>query len=412
MKPFKLISFSLLMMGQFLHAQSFKFKTALNKTNNIGLHKLELKPAHQLYMMPSYNDVRIYDSLNKEVPYVLLSEPVVKSKTDFVEYTIKSQTHLKNHTEIIIENPNKNAISNIAFNINNSDALKYCSIEGSDDLGQWFTVSELQMLGLTYNEDYTNQYKCIYFPVNNYSYFRLLVDDWSSEPFKVNSAGYFKNSVISGKLNTLETKQEISIDSKKKITTIKLTFPCQQEVNQLSFKISAPRLFLRRANVYTISKEVLKNKKTVNHINQINAFELNADKPFIFDVPSITTNELFIDIENNDNQPLQIDSVVIKQLAKYLIMDVANGSNYTLKCGDNQLQKPQYDLINFIKQSPQLLPELTLSAFEPINTTKNTIVKPKPFYEEKYFLWFCLLIAVVAISFFAWKLMKDLGTKE
>jgi hypothetical protein len=65
-----------------------------------------------------------------------------------------------------------------------------------------------------------------------------------------------------------------------------------------------------------------------------------------------------------------------------------------------------------VNESPQLLPQATLTAFENIEIQKNEIVKAKQFYETKLFLWACICIGIIAIGLFSWKLMKDMKKEE
>ena len=416
----KLFLILCLLTGLSISSQTFKHQASINTNTTVGLQKIEMTPSHKQFMKSNFCDVRIFDSSQVEIPYIILSEPVVKSKTDFIEYPIISQKHFGTYTEIIIENKNHDKLSNIAFNINNSDALKYCSIEGSNDAKQWYTVSALQELSLSYNENYTNQYKCIYFPLNDYAYFKLLIDDWkgfgidwlSEAPFKVNSAGYFKNSFISGKLNSVSFLQSITTDSKAKTTTVKLTFNNNQSINHIEFSVSNPRLFLREAVIYTLDEVKEKNKPSRFVRNTNCTFELNSEKPLIFDIPEVLSREVFIEIVNNDNQALQIDSIKCKQLASYLVFDVAKNKSYTLKCGDEKLNRPTYDLINFVKESPQLLPAATLSEFKELATDAAVAAPEKKFYETKLFLWICVIIGALAIALFSYKLMKDMKGNE
>ena len=144
----KLFLILCLLTGLSISSQTFKHQASINTNTTVGLQKIEMTPSHKQFMKSNFCDVRIFDSSQVEIPYIILSEPVVKSKTDFIEYPIISQKHFGTYTEIIIENKNHDKLSNIAFNINNSDALKYCSIEGSNDAKQWYTVSALQELSL------------------------------------------------------------------------------------------------------------------------------------------------------------------------------------------------------------------------------------------------------------------------
>jgi hypothetical protein len=400
--------------GTSLLGQSFSRESTISGIEKDSLYKIALTPDYKKYMSSDLHDLRIYDAKQKEVPYVVLSEPLLKAQTDFVPYEIVSQTHFSTFSEIIIRNPNRDKISNIAFNINNSDAYKYCSIEGSDDKKQWYSISELQELSLAYNQFYTNQYKCIYFPLTNYEYFRLTVDDWYSHPLKINSAGCFKNSVIAGKLNDVRLIKIISEDAKNKKTLIHLSFPNNQQVDRIDFKIKAPRLYKRHAIVYVNRQLTLKHKTTTDREVAFE-FDLKSGDVLFFDAPHINEKEFFIEIDNKDNPPLEIESVNCKQLASYLICDFSAGQTYTMKYGNMGLKLPEYDLGNFVSQIPQLLPEASVGVVKTIagDESKKTIQKREPtFFETKEFLWLCLGLGAIIIFLFSRSLLKDMNKTD
>jgi hypothetical protein len=407
------LAFGLMFCGCFsLLAQTFTHEATITGISADSLYKIPLNPDDKQYMTVGLHDMRIYDAKQTEVPYVVLSEPLLKAKSDFVEYEIVSQLHFSTFSEIVIRNPNKDKISNIAFNINNSDAYKYCSIEGSNDKKQWYSVSELQELSLAYNELYTNQYKCIYFPLNDYEYFRLTVDDWYSHPLKINSAGCFKNSVIAGKLNEVAFTETINNDTKNKKTLIGLTFNNNQTVDRIDFKIKAPRLYRRYATVFVNRSETVKNK-TNRYREVLYEFELKSDEVLYFDVPHLNEKELFIEIDNKDNPPLEIEAVSCKQLATYLVCDLKANQQYTLKCGNKDLKVPEYDLVNFVSQIPQLLPEAKLSPMKELPKQEIKVQqKETSFFETQQFLWLCLGVGAVIVFLFSRSLLKDMGKKE
>jgi len=396
-----------------INAQSYSHQAPINGLKESGLYKISLNPELKQYMAKDLHDTRIHDSSQREVPYVVLSEPLLKSKSDFIEYKILSQKHFGNYSEIVIHNPNKDKISNIAFNINNSDAYKYCAIEGSEDMKQWYSVSEDQELSLAYNDVYTNTYKVIYFPLNNYSYFRLLVDDWRAEPLKINSAGYFKNSVIAGKLNDVVFTKSISEDKVNKKTIIQLSFSNNQEVSRLDFKVKAPRLYMRHATIYVNRERKLKHDKVEKYREALYDFNLSSDYPLLFDVPYLNEKEVFIEIENKDNPPLEIESISCKQLASYLVCDLNANNQYHLRFGNNDMKLPEYDLANFVSSIPQLLPEAAVGAIKEIpKTAVNVKEKEISFFETKQFLWLCLGLGSIIIFFFSKSLLKDMASKK
>ena len=68
----------------------------------MGLHKIEITPAYQQLMCSDFHDVRIFDSSQVEIPYIILSEPILKSKTDFLEYRLKIKDRKNRHKHVII----------------------------------------------------------------------------------------------------------------------------------------------------------------------------------------------------------------------------------------------------------------------------------------------------------------------
>ncbi len=424
----KKLTFILILVSSVLPilAQQPSHKATISTVKESGLYKIELTPSVKQYMQHNLQDLRILNADNKELPYVLLSEPLLKAKSDFVSYEIVSQKHFNAnsgihlhwrsnyaYSEIIVKNSAKESISNIAFNINNSDAYKYCAIEGSDDMKQWYSVSEKQELSLAYNDVYANQYKCIYFPLTNYQYYRLLVEDWDAQPLKINTAGCFKNSVIAGKLNNLLFIKTITEDAKNKTSTIKLSFTNNQQVDRIDFKIKEPRLFKRQAIIYTYQTVI--NKKNVEQVKKILVdFELSSDNSLFFDLPSINESTLYIEIQNKDNPPLQIDSLSCKQLASYIICDFKANQNYSLVCGDSTLKLPEYDLIHFVSQIPQLMPQANYTDFKALEKVPVPSVseKEKSFFETKTFMWLCIGIGGIILLFFSKSLLSDMSKKD
>ena len=136
----------------------------------------------------------------------------------------------------------------------------------------------------------------------------------------VNSVGCFKNSVIAGKLNEVEFSKTITEDQKNKKTNIHLTFSNNQTVNRIDFKIKSPRLYLRHAIIYANREQKLKHKTEI-YKETLFEFDLKSDDVLFYDVPQLNEKDLFIEIENKDNQPLEIETISCKQLASYLVCD-------------------------------------------------------------------------------------------
>lgn len=402
--------------------KAFTWQCRVDSVLKNGLHKMEL--SHELMgkSEKDLHDLRLVDSADRELPYVVLSEPLLRAQSDFVPYKVLSVTHhnqrhyrfffFHDYTEVTIENPGKDKLNNLSLNVNNSDAYKYCAVEGSDDQKNWYSVSEHQELSLAYDNDYTNTYKCIYFPANNYRYFRLVIDDRHQRPFKINAVGQFKNTMISGKLNHLSHKTTISQKEKEKQTVVELDFGSSQLLNRLTFHIKAPRLYKRSARIY-VTRQAERNHQVVNE--KVNLYELDLDAAgrLFFDLPYIHEQRIWIEIDNKDNPPLEIDSISCFRLATYLIADLNKGNRYFLKGGDSTLKVPEYDLINFVNDVPQLMPKAWLGKLTQVEAAATKVISPaKPFYEEPWFMWACIGAGAVILLIFSVNLLKDMKQNE
>ncbi len=394
-----------------VYAQHFTHQAEIKSVTSNTLYRITVDPTLRATMSSDFHDTRIMDSKGNEMPYIVMNEAPLKSTTDFVQYPIVSQKHTPLYSEVIVENPGKDKISNIAFNINNSDAYKYCAIEGSDDMKQWYTVSAKQALSLAYSHTYTNTYQCIYFPLNDYKYFRLLIDNVRAEAFKINSAGYFKNSVSPGKLVEVKVNTRIETNRKTRMTSVYVSMPSEQEISRLDFFITAPRLFKRNARIYV--NEITRRKHHTEKTEKtLHYFELSSDSPRLFDLP-LRAREFVIEIDNRDNPPLTIDSITFKQLAAYLVCDLAPNEKYTMKWGDKERPLPVYDLAGFVTSIPHLLPEVQIAnaAAIVIPTTANSATE-KSFVESRTFLWLCIIAGAIVVLFFTLSLVKEMRSRD
>src|SRR5688572_13821865 len=97
-------------------AQNFTHQAQLLPVTTNTLYRINITPALRMYMSSDFHDTRIFDSKDRETPYIVMNETPLKASTDFVSYPIIGQKHFEFYSEIIVENTAKEKISNIAFN--------------------------------------------------------------------------------------------------------------------------------------------------------------------------------------------------------------------------------------------------------------------------------------------------------
>ncbi|MEO8761484.1 MAG: hypothetical protein ABI388_08840 [Bacteroidia bacterium] len=411
----KLISFLfLLIVGNTAFAQNFTQQVIIDSVQTDGMHRIELTPKIREYAKLDLSDVRILDEKQNQIPYIVLNESAVKRSTSFIEYKIVS-TEIKSNrfTKITIENTDKQPINNVSLCIANADILKTCRISGSDDMKQWYAVSDVQELAYLYDNDNTKSYKTIYFPQVDYRYYQIFINDSNSAPLNISKAGYFKGFSIDGTmLDVIPQKTNTTNDSKNKKTLIAISFTNMQVINQMVFKITGPKFYKRQASIFVKRQRAFK-KKIENYTEVLYEFELNSSAPQTFDLRNINEKEFVIEIANLDNPSLKIEQLTFKQLGISLVADLKTTEKYKLVMGDKNLQAPQYDLDYFKDKIPKQLPVVHLGIIEPIKTTsKIANTETASFWQQKWFMWLCISLGALIIFLFSFKLLKEIQNNE
>ena len=400
----KFISFCFLMFACF----SFTQQPTTAKIKSIeanGWHKILLPSQIRSNSKTDLSDFRILDNNRNEIPYFLSNNEMLA--LEFVEFPMVQKIVIpKKSTSIIFENPKK-AINKIVFSINNSQVNKWYAISGSNNKTDWFGLINTATFNDLASNNSTSSYKTIELPLSDYKFYKIELNDKTSLPINILKIGIFVNKMIKPALTTL-TPKNISVTQNKneKNTLIQIKFNIPEEVNQISFVISDPKLYNRSARIYVNQIRKIK-RKIETYKKDISFFTLNSDSQNIFDIPKILEKQFYIEIQNLDNQPLEIDKINFSQIPIFAISELKINQNYTIKTGNSKSLKPEYDLQNFIEKIPNSIPEAQIIEIKQQNPEFKT-EKNKQFWQQSWFLWFCIVIVALAISFFTLSLIKDL----
>ena len=403
----KLISlFSFLIIGICL-AQNYQGK--INKVSENGLHQILLTPEVRSASQNNPDFVRIFDSKNNEVPYVIYNGK--SSNSSFKNFTIISKTAVPNvATSIIISNENTLNLDNLTLKIANTDVDKKYNISGSNDQKEWFgLVINQTIIGLNdAGENFVE--RDFPFPLNNYKFLKIDFIDKNSLPINVLGAGLAENyAVKKSKIELQNFKQKITTDKKNKLTKINISFQNPQLIDAISFDISAPNFYLREARI-VINKTRIQKKAEVNFAETISSFQLDSKVKNSFELSDLFVKEFTIEIDNQDNPVLEIRKINIFQSPVSILTDLKSNENYTLKI-DSTWSAPQYDLANSGIDFNQNFPVATASNLEKLDQSKPN-EQAKTFWQTPMFMWICIVLAVVFIGYFAVGLVKDMNKEN
>lgn len=391
-------------------AQQFTHSLSIASKQN-GLQALAVSPELKNIANTSFNDVRLYDKNSNEVPYFLVNESLSYSSTNFKEYKIKDKEVGKGqYTRLTILNPNKENIRYVVLCIANSDAWKYCNITGSDDEKQWYSVSDHIFMYNLFSENSTLAYRSINFPMVNYKFIKIEINDLGTLPLNILKAGYFAGAISAGKLNEVTPeKMAFTTNKEKKLSLYTADFKYSTAIDRIQFKIKAPNYYKRRAQIFVTRTRTVKQKEE-QYQEVLLEFELNSNTANIFDVSNFREKNIGIEIFNADNPPLEIESIAYSQLQTYLVADFKQGENYKLMAGNKKLSAPVYDIEFFKNKISQYLPTLEVSGLNEIaQDVPPPIVAPaKKLWEEPWFMWACISVASFVLFLFSIRVLKDM----
>lgn len=393
------------------YAQKFKGEASIPAVERDGFYRVFLSPSLSTHLNRDLSNLRIYDQQNKEVPYLLQQESPVRYTQAFKEYEIVEKKLEKNCcTTLILRNPEGNSINNISLSIKNAEVTKHATLLGSDDKKNWFALKQSFTVTNLDNKDQTSEIRIVDFPLSNYTYYSLQIEDSTSAPLNILRAGYYEVNSEDGKYTEIKTRAVAKSDSVvEKKSFVQITFDTTQIVDKLSVTMTGPTYFLRRASL-SIKKEKLNKKGVVEYYYEwLYDFELSSKQSSVIDLPEIHTAEFLITIENNDNPSLDAASIKAYQLNRYLTAYLKKGVSHTLKLGEPELQAATYDLGFFKDSIPNQPPLLAMGA---LSIFKEERAESTTFFTSRSIIWIAIGLVIIVLGFMSLKLVREAGNPQ
>ncbi len=407
----KLNNFFILLFLTNLSFGQFQTTGKIKEVTENGFHEIVLSPAIRSFSKQNLSDIRIFNAKGNEIPYFIKNNSEALLNT-FEEYSIVSRTVFpKKSTSIIVDVQSTKNNNELSLFIANADVEKNYSISGSNDQKEWFGISNSQTLYELNSSTEPSVVKTISYPLSTYKYLKIDFDDRKTLPINVLKVGNFNTQVLKNTFKEIKPKKTSTSEvSSQKQTQIHVIFEGPQVINQITFDISRPTYYKRKAIIFR--KATIKNKRKSQIIDQeIVSFELNSNTKNSFEIPEIFEEEFYIKIENNDNLPLSVSTIKYHQKPISIIADLNSNEKYTLRTGNKKLTEPDYDLSDFKNNISETLPQTYIYNIQQNSTTKNQI-KNKSFWQQGWFMWLCIVFGGITILFFSASLIKDLKEKN
>ena len=387
---------------------NFKYKSNTFNVAQTNFYRILIDNNIRSKCKNDFSDLRILDSVNNEIPYFIYEPSAISFNEQFVNLEFTEGKRLANKfSEIIIQNKTADTLNYLLVDVLNTTNSKMYSISGSNDSKKWISVSDYQYMSDIVSTNNLSVLKEIYFPSLNYKFIRLTFNDSISGAIHINKIGIIKNKIIYQTYSNLSSKLiKNPANTNKKVSSLILTFPIKSDVDNLKFNITTSDFYQREVSIY---KSTLTNyhKKTIYKKELIAKTTLSSNYQNLIAIYKTKLDTLFIDIENNDNAALTIDSITGLQKDVWAICKLVNTKNVAVYFGNDAITSPNYDLIYFKNKINKNLTQLKLTSIEELKTNTSTVIVEQKWYQYKAVIWISITIAGILIALFSVSLLKD-----
>ena len=394
---------SLISYGQM---NDYRFKRKID-TPKDNWHKIILPDDIFINVSSSLSDLRIYGIVNDtdtiEVPYILKE---IKEFTTLKEVPFKLINNSNKYDDYFytFETTTDGIINQIKLNFSQNNFDWIVKLEGSQNLIDWFTIKENNRILSIVNSNV------------NYRYSELTFQDSKYHFYRINFFSYFKPKLLSAIL-FLEVKEPVNsreysnirtksrVDKRLKQTIVDIELESILPVSSLKIITKDEYDYYRPLKIQIVTDSI----KTKNGWSRIykdvySGILSSFENPY-FNFNTAFSKMIRVEIENNDNEPLQVDRVEVKGNDFELTARFDKGAEYYLVYGNKKTVFPDYDIDNFKDKIPSVLSSLSLGIEEPI--PQNQVNDDHPLFENKLYLWLIMVVAILIIGWFSFNMIRN-----
>ena len=390
--------------------RSWRYSRAVLGFSAGSIGPAELSLPWEIYSrcQPGCEDLRIVNSQNKEVPYVIEGKQTPKNIESHSARIIENSFVAGHYTQVIGDLGEGQPISydRVRVETERPNFIVWAEVALSDDTHTWRTVEAHAPISRFHSRAIDGT-QTIPFDGLSSRYVRVRIAD-TSEQFPVSGLTVLHEDTY--KFATKEIQAAFapvkSTNSEESVwrTDVQTT---NQPVSELHIGTDSEE-FYRAVRVsassdgqewsYWASGIIYRYKQGNNKRESLNIeFPENAGRRFIR-----------VEIINGDDQPLSNVHIALAAVPRTILMRLVAGEQYKVIYGNERASTPQYDISRYLGFGPQKFVYLVLS-LGPEEETAN-YRDPRPFTERHpELLWSALGAAILLIGLTAIKALRSTG---
>ena len=334
-------------------------------------------------------DIRIIDKNGKEIPYVIESGKEQEKHSEKIVARAKIDEVLtkKDKMEFIVKFNSDSSLKDIIGNrlelIASKNFYTEYTLLGSNNGTDWEQITSGEIYKTPDKSNLT-----IEFSEKRYEFYKIVMP--------LDKGNIFSEAILklsnneAGKLKTVGTKLDYKIEQEGKSTILKIKskfLPLKNIVLDVNDEFQRNYAVRSGDNLYAegiISKVGEKSNLVVNLEN----------------IPKLS--EIIVEIKNGDNSPLKINRVTGNYVPERIVFRAIEGEDYKITFGDENLNKPEYDIVEFV-DSIKERDEVLVGKLE--KSEGNNISKSKDY--TVYYNVFIGFVVIVLIGFTIRKIGKN-----
>ncbi|MGZ5303384.1 MAG: DUF3999 family protein [Bacteroidia bacterium] len=356
----------------------------------------------------AFSDIRIYGITPNhdtvEAPYILNIRQE-ETKTTTTSPTLLNQVKSGDTYYFTFEIPQGKKLNQLDLDFAQTNFDWRVNLEGSTDGKNWFTVLENYRIDSIENNFTNYKFTSLRFPTIQYPYLRASL---ISEVKPVLESALIHDNISTPGIYTTHTKwfQQRTKDKKSRKSNLDILLQQPVPVSVIRLYINSNVDFYRPVQISSVTDSTKTPNGWLYHYETLYSGTLSSLEANRFNIGNSIAQKLKIEIANQDNQPLKIDSITILGNVHELIARFDQPiAKYFLVYGNEKATTPQYDIVNFKEKIPADLLLLQVGEEEKITSAKQS-KKVSPLIENKLWLWAIMGVIILLLGWFTLKMIR------
>ena len=386
----------------FAQLDTYEYKQELEGISG-QWHTIKLPNSVFEHVASDLSDVRIYgvtENDTLEAPHILnvVSGKQTQRNADFELLNTSSNSRGYYFT---YEVPTEEALNEIHLEFKNQNFDWRIELAGSQDQQEWFTLLEDYRLLSIKNDQTDYAFTDLNFPPSKYKYYRLRIKS-STKPELLSAKLRLKEQTAAEYRNFPVTF--MNIEQQHKNTILDIDLKQRLPVSNLKLNVSDAVDYYRPISIAFVSDSTNTEKGWKYRYTTLTSGTLTSIEKKGFQFETTLARKLRVTLKNYDNRPLQIEGAEVKGYAHEMVARFTEPADYYLVYGNDQTQKPYYDIVQAATKIPDDLSELTLKEAQKIPKKRTPTISP--LFENKLWLWGVMAVVILVLGGFTFKMMR------